>query len=138
GERHRPAPPARGAGPGALRRRPPRSRGRLLSPVCDPLRGATPLRARGGGGAARARRAPARGGARGGRVGGRDRRGSRSRARLRPPLARDARHPGYRVLRWESDGGVFRDPAGFPPLSVATSGTHDTSALATWWEEELG
>ncbi|HTD25395.1 MAG TPA: 4-alpha-glucanotransferase, partial [Candidatus Elarobacter sp.] len=46
--------------------------------------------------------------------------------------------PGYRVLRWESDGGVFRDPAGFPPLSVATSGTHDTSALAIWWEEELG
>jgi len=46
--------------------------------------------------------------------------------------------PGYRVLRWESDPGVFRDPAGFPPLSVATTGTHDTSALAAWWEEELG
>ncbi|HYY05315.1 MAG TPA: 4-alpha-glucanotransferase [Candidatus Limnocylindria bacterium] len=46
--------------------------------------------------------------------------------------------PGYRVLRWESDGGAFRDPAAFPPLSVATSGTHDTSALAAWWEEELG
>ena len=46
--------------------------------------------------------------------------------------------PGYRVLRWERDGDVFRDPAGFPPLSVATSGTHDTSALAVWWEEEVG
>ena len=45
--------------------------------------------------------------------------------------------PGYRVLRWEADGDVFRDPAAYPPLSVATSGTHDTSALAVWWEEEL-
>lgn len=45
--------------------------------------------------------------------------------------------PGYRVLRWERDAGVFRDPARYPALSVATSGTHDTSPLATWWEEEL-
>ena len=46
--------------------------------------------------------------------------------------------PGYRVLRWENDDGVFRDPRRYPPLSVATTGTHDTSTLATWWEEELG
>ena len=46
--------------------------------------------------------------------------------------------PGYRVLRWEDDAGVFRDPVRWPALSVATSGTHDTSPLATWWEEELG
>jgi 4-alpha-glucanotransferase len=46
--------------------------------------------------------------------------------------------PGYRVLRWETDDGVFRDPASYPALSLATSGTHDTSALATWWEKELG
>ena len=45
--------------------------------------------------------------------------------------------PGYRVLRWEDDAGVFRDPSAYPPLSVATSGTHDTSSLATWWSEEL-
>jgi len=45
--------------------------------------------------------------------------------------------PGYRVLRWEDDAGVFRDPSGYPPLSIATSGTHDTSTLATWWSEEL-
>jgi len=45
--------------------------------------------------------------------------------------------PGYRVLRWEDDAGVFRDPVRWPALSVATTGTHDTSALATWWEEEL-
>jgi 4-alpha-glucanotransferase len=42
------------------------------------------------------------------------------------------------VLRWEDDGGVFRDPAAYPRRSVATSGTHDTSSLATWWEDELG
>ncbi len=45
--------------------------------------------------------------------------------------------PGYRVLRWESDAGVFRDPTSYPALSVATTGTHDTSSLATWWTEEL-
>lgn len=45
--------------------------------------------------------------------------------------------PGYRVLRWEADGDAFRDPAQYPALSVATSGTHDTSALAVWWAEEL-
>jgi 4-alpha-glucanotransferase len=45
--------------------------------------------------------------------------------------------PGYRVLRWEDDAGAFRDPARWPAVSVATTGTHDTSALATWWEGEL-
>jgi 4-alpha-glucanotransferase len=47
------------------------------------------------------------------------------------------RIPGYRVLRWEADTGVFRDPRTYPACSVATSGTHDTAPLATWWEEEL-
>jgi len=52
--------------------------------------------------------------------------------------AMDARGlPGYRVLRWEADGPVYRDPLAFPSCSVATSGTHDTSSLATWWEDEL-
>jgi 4-alpha-glucanotransferase len=41
------------------------------------------------------------------------------------------------VLRWEGDWPAFRDPCGFPPVSIATSGTHDTSALATWWSAEL-
>ncbi|HZP40754.1 MAG TPA: 4-alpha-glucanotransferase [Candidatus Binatia bacterium] len=45
--------------------------------------------------------------------------------------------PGYRVLRWETEHGVFRDPVAYPALSVATTGTHDTSTLATWWEEDL-
>ena len=38
--------------------------------------------------------------------------------------------PGYKVLRWERhwdvDGKPFRDPASFPPLSLATTRTHDT------------
>ncbi|HJQ83992.1 MAG TPA: 4-alpha-glucanotransferase [Candidatus Binatia bacterium] len=45
--------------------------------------------------------------------------------------------PGYRVLRWEAEDGAFRDPTHYPDCSVATSGTHDTSPLATWWEDEL-
>ena len=46
--------------------------------------------------------------------------------------------PGYRVFRWErlwhEPGQPFRDPATYPPLSVATTGTHDTEPLALWWE----
>ncbi len=42
--------------------------------------------------------------------------------------------PGYRVLRWEKDGPVFRDPARWPALSLATTGTHDTDSLADWYE----
>jgi 4-alpha-glucanotransferase len=51
--------------------------------------------------------------------------------------------PGYKVQRWEKDGvwrdghaqQVFRDPAKWPEASVATSGTHDTSAQAVWYDE---
>jgi 4-alpha-glucanotransferase len=46
--------------------------------------------------------------------------------------------PGFRVFRWErhwhSEGQPFRDPAAYPALSVAVSGTHDTETLAAWWE----
>ena len=42
--------------------------------------------------------------------------------------------PGYKVLCWEKDFDVFREPSTFPRCSLATSGTHDTDALATWWE----
>lgn len=46
--------------------------------------------------------------------------------------------PGFRVFRWErywhTDGQPFRDPAEYPSLSVATSGTHDTEPLVVWWE----
>jgi 4-alpha-glucanotransferase len=46
--------------------------------------------------------------------------------------------PGYRVMRWErawkEPGQPFLDPTAYPPLSVATTGTHDTDTLAEWWE----
>jgi 4-alpha-glucanotransferase len=47
--------------------------------------------------------------------------------------------PGYRVLRWEREwkepGQPFREPAAYPVASVATTGTHDTDPLITWWED---
>ncbi len=56
---------------------------------------------------------------------------------VRASLARIA-VPGYRVLRWErhwdDPGQPFRDPAAWPALSVATTGTHDTEALADWYD----
>jgi 4-alpha-glucanotransferase len=42
--------------------------------------------------------------------------------------------PGYRVLRWEKDASVFRDPARWPAVSLATTGTHDTDSAADWYE----
>ena len=46
--------------------------------------------------------------------------------------------PGYKVLRWErqwdAEGRPFTDPVDYPPLAVATSGTHDTEPMALWWE----
>ena len=56
---------------------------------------------------------------------------------VRESLARRA-IPGYKVFRWERAwhvaGQPFRDPADYPALSVATSGTHDTEPLVIWWE----
>lgn len=42
--------------------------------------------------------------------------------------------PGYKVFRWETRQGRYVDPRSYPPLSVATSGTHDTETLAKWCE----
>jgi len=42
--------------------------------------------------------------------------------------------PGYRVLRWEKDDQVFRDPHGYPDVSLVTTGTHDTETIREWWE----
>jgi 4-alpha-glucanotransferase len=56
---------------------------------------------------------------------------------VRASLARLA-VPGFRVFRWErdwhSEGQPFRDPGGYPPVSVAATGTHDTETLAVWWD----
>ena len=50
--------------------------------------------------------------------------------------------PGYKVLRWErqwnTEGRPFKDPADYPACAVATSGTHDTEPMATWWAERDG
>jgi 4-alpha-glucanotransferase len=47
--------------------------------------------------------------------------------------------PGFKVLRWEreweQEGRPFRNPATYPRVSVATSGTHDTETNAQWWDE---
>lgn len=55
-----------------------------------------------------------------------------------PPFVRtilgDLGLPGYRVLRWERDDAVYRDPHAFPPVSLVTTGTHDTEPVAEWWE----
>ncbi|MGC4085426.1 MAG: 4-alpha-glucanotransferase [Vicinamibacterales bacterium] len=46
--------------------------------------------------------------------------------------------PGFRVFRWERqwrvEGQPFTDPVDYPSRSVATTGTHDTEPLITWWE----
>jgi 4-alpha-glucanotransferase len=56
---------------------------------------------------------------------------------VRASLAR-LRIPGYRVQRWEKEwdapGQPFRDPARWPALSVATTGTHDTESVADWYD----
>jgi 4-alpha-glucanotransferase len=55
-----------------------------------------------------------------------------------PPFVRqtlaELQIPGYRVLRWEKDDHVYRDPHQFPEVSVVTTGTHDTETLREWWE----
>jgi 4-alpha-glucanotransferase len=47
---------------------------------------------------------------------------------------------GYKVFRWERrwqvQGQPFNDPVtDYPQVSVATSGTHDTEPMVTWWED---
>ncbi|MFZ5863129.1 MAG: 4-alpha-glucanotransferase [Nitrospirota bacterium] len=41
---------------------------------------------------------------------------------------------GHKVLRWERDDGVYRDPSDYPFASMATTGTHDTTTLSVWWK----
>jgi 4-alpha-glucanotransferase len=46
--------------------------------------------------------------------------------------------PGFKVLRWEREwkarGEPFIDPADYEEESVATTGTHDTEPMVTWWK----
>ena len=56
---------------------------------------------------------------------------------VRESLARQG-VPGYKVFRWErlwdQEGAPFTDPAHYPAVGVATSGTHDTEPMVVWWE----
>lgn len=42
--------------------------------------------------------------------------------------------PGYQVMRWSREDGVYRDPRHYPEVSLVTTGTHDTETLRAWWE----
>ena len=42
--------------------------------------------------------------------------------------------PGYKVIRWEKDNEVFREPREYPLASLATTATHDTETLREWWD----
>jgi len=42
---------------------------------------------------------------------------------------------GHKILRWEKRDDVFFDPKDYPFISLATTGTHDTSTLVNWWDE---
>jgi 4-alpha-glucanotransferase len=59
---------------------------------------------------------------------------------------RRLRVPGFKVMRWERQWGEpqqpYIDPAAYEEVSVATTGTHDTEPLVSWWnslpqEEQL-
>jgi 4-alpha-glucanotransferase len=41
--------------------------------------------------------------------------------------------PGYQVMRWSREDGVYRDPRHYPEVSLVTTGTHDTDTLRGWW-----
>jgi 4-alpha-glucanotransferase len=42
--------------------------------------------------------------------------------------------PGYQVMRWAREDGVYRDPRHYPEISLVTTGTHDTETLRDWWQ----
>lgn len=54
-----------------------------------------------------------------------------------PRFARDSLAqlglPGYQVMRWAREDGVYRDPHHYPECSLVTTGTHDTDSLKNWW-----
>jgi len=47
--------------------------------------------------------------------------------------------PGFKVMRWERAWNTpeqpLIDPASYPEVSVALSGTHDTEPMAEWWRD---
>jgi len=56
-----------------------------------------------------------------------------------PPFVREVLGelsiPGYKIMRWEKKpDGNYIEPENYPPVSLATSSTHDNEPLAEWWE----
>lgn len=57
-----------------------------------------------------------------------------------PPYVREVMKelnvPGYKIMRWEKDetGQSYIDPKDYPPISLATTSTHDTEPMKRWWE----
>ncbi len=47
---------------------------------------------------------------------------------------------GYKVMQWEREWGAAQErylrAAEYPELSLATTGTHDTETLTTWWSRQ--
>ncbi len=56
-----------------------------------------------------------------------------------PPFVRESLSelglPGYRVVPWEKDDQVFRDPLAFASESVVSWSTHDTAPIDAWWPD---
>ena len=54
-----------------------------------------------------------------------------------PGVLHDLRILSLEIFRMSKDpASAFGDPARYPYMSVCTTGTHDTSTLRQWWEEE--
>ncbi len=43
--------------------------------------------------------------------------------------------PGYKVMRWAREDGVYQHNHQYPKVSLATTGTHDTETMREWWEK---
>ncbi len=41
---------------------------------------------------------------------------------------------GYKIMRWQKSDDHYVDPKGYPFVSLATTGTHDTDTLSHWWQ----
>ncbi len=41
--------------------------------------------------------------------------------------------PGMKIVRWQKREDQYIHPKVYPRLSVATTGTHDTTPMASWW-----
>lgn len=56
-----------------------------------------------------------------------------------PPFVRkvmkELEVPGYKVMRWEKNENstYYIDPKDYEPISLATTSTHDTEPMKTWW-----